>query len=307
MYKILITGITGFLGAAVAEKLIEGNFEIVAIKRSKSNLWRCESFVDKISWIDIDSKDWKNQVLASGVSVFFHSAWAGVSAGNRDNWHEQEENLNFTIELLELARELKIKKFISLGSQAEYGQFNVRINETHPISPTSAYGLYKTLVQQTIKYFAEKYKFDWYWLRIFPVFGEKEDLNWFIPTVLNNLYQNKPMDMTAGEQQYAYMYVKDLATVVYKVVITQAQSGSYNLSSAQNYSLRTVVDKLISLTKIENNKINYGALPYRENQSMLIAGDTKLLSDQIGHIDETDFDEALANVVEYFYLNNVTK
>ena len=107
------------------------------------------------------------------------------------------------------------------------------------------------------------------------------------------------MEMTPGMQKYAYMYVKDLSIIIGRIINSSIQSDIYNVSSKSAFKLKTIVEKIINITGSINPKINFGSLPYRENQPMLVQGDTSKLSNELGEIIETNFDENLLKVVQY--------
>lgn len=300
--KVLVSGITGFLGSQIAQELNDNGFELIAIRRTNSDLSRCTEFLDNVKWIEL-SDNWEEQLIDLKPQVIIHSAWEGVAAVDRDNWKVQMNNIPFTLKLLSIAKEVNVEKFIGFGSQAEYGTFSGVIDENYAIDPKTAYGLSKNLCNQTIKVFCEQNNIDWYWLRLFSFFGEKEAGNWFIPSLIKNISENKPMDMTPGEQRYAYMYIGDLASIIVKIVKSSAKSGTYNLSSKQSVSLKEIVEKIINIIKPLDPLVNFGALPYRENQPMLIQGAVSKLEEEIGGFAETSLDVNLKNVTEYL-INN---
>lgn len=300
--KVLITGITGFLGSQIAQDLNYEGFELIAIKRDSSDLSRCCEFSKNVNWIDL-SNNWEKQIIDLKPQIIIHSAWDGVGAVDRDNWQVQMNNLQFTLKLLTIAKEVSVEKFIGFGSQAEYGLFSGIIDEDYVIDPKSAYGLSKYLCSQTIKVFCEQNNIDWYWLRLFSFFGEKEASNWFIPTLIKNISENKPMDMTPGEQRYAYMYIGDLAAIINRLIRYSANSGIYNISSKQSVSLKEIVEKIVNIIDPIKHQINFGAIPYRENQPMLIQGEVSKLEKEIGVFSETSLDVNLKKVVEYV-INN---
>jgi nucleoside-diphosphate-sugar epimerase len=299
--RVLITGITGFLGSEIAKKFYSEGFEVIGLKRKNSIMTRCIDFQEKIIWIDIIDY-WEQKVIKLSPQIIIHSAWEGVGAEERDNWSLQSNNLFFTLKLLSIAREAKVKKFIGFGSQAEYGNFSGIINENYPVKPNSAYGLNKNICGQTINVFCEQNKIEWYWLRLFSFFGEGEAANWFIPTLVNNILENKVMDMTPGEQRYAYMYVGDLAELILNLTISNTSSGIYNLSSKNSISLKEIVEKIIKIINPKEVHVNIGAVPYRKNQPMIVQGDVSKLEEAIGAFCETSFEYNLKRVVQ-FYLN----
>ena len=108
------------------------------------------------------------------------------------------------------------------------------------------------------------------------------------------------MDMTPGEQKYAYMYVGDLARIIGKTVEVDISSGIYNISSSNAISLLELTNKILDLVKPSESQINFGAIPYRPNQSMHIQGSNSKLEKELGEkIVELDFNDSLSKVVNY--------
>ena len=297
--KVLITGITGFLGSQLAEDQINKGNTVYGTKRNSSSLERCKTFSDKIIWINLEDKNWRQVIITFKPELFIHAAWEGVGAADRYNWRVQLKNIDLTLALLEIANAVKATKFIGFGSQAEYGFFTGKIDENYPVNPVNAYGLAKNITSKLIKSYCEQNDMNWYWLRLFSFFGEKESENWFIPSVIKNIYNNVPMDMTPGMQRYAYMYVNDLTNIIGRIIDSSIKSDVYNISSNETFKLKTIVEKIIKIVNPTKPQINFGVLAYRDNQPMLIQGDTRKLSNELGEIVETDFDENLFNVVKY--------
>jgi nucleoside-diphosphate-sugar epimerase len=300
--KVLITGITGFLGSHIAEKYINNGYQVIGLKRQSSDIYRCSKFENKVTWINVESENWKEKIKQNNPQIFIHSAWNGVEANSRLQWSSQLTNLNFLLELLEMARELKISKFIGLGSQAEYGSFFDKVNENYPTEPNTAYGIVKLMALNLIKCYCTEYKVSWYWLRLFPVFGENEGVNWLIPSVIRNIVDGKSMELTPGHQKYAYMYVKDLAKCVYQLSderIDNSKSGVYNLSSNHSVTLKEIIEYIRDSINPEV-KLNFGALNYRPYQSMHIEGDMSKFSENIGKIVFSDFYAMLNNTIQFY-------
>lgn len=229
---ILITGITGFLGCHLGKLLIENNYKVIATRRGSSNLTNCFEFLEMINWIDIDEKDWREKVIALQPSIILHAAWIGVSASDREDWDMQSKNLYFLQDLIFIAQHSNTQKIIGLGSQAEYGYIDSIVSESHPLKPTSAYGALKIVSSQLIKNYCIQQKIQWYWMRIFSVFGENEGTVWLLPTVIKTILAKKETKMafSPGNQRYAYLYVKDFANAIKKVLISDNKSGFYNIS-----------------------------------------------------------------------------
>jgi len=298
--KILLTGATGFLGSHIAENLLAYNFELILTKRENSSLSNCQSFISNVKWVDTDSDSWIESVIEFNPTIIIHAAWNGVSSSSRDDWKNQLSNIDFMYSLLKIAESCKINKFISLGSQAEYGQIEGKITEDYPVNPTSSYGAVKLATLELLKSFCTDKNIDWYWLRVFSVFGERENERWLIPSMIKKmLSESTEMDFTLGEQKYAYLYVADFSAAIKKVVLNKAPSGIYNLSADNALCLKDVLIMIRDMVK-PSFILNFGTLPYRPNQSMLIEGDASKFNQTFGTIDASDFSIKLEQVVNSY-------
>lgn len=276
MKTILITGASGFLGSHIAEQLICQGFKIVAIKRNSSNLWRCKSYYDKIKWINGDNLHYaESEIVKCRPDILIHAAWSGVKASDRDDWIEQEKNLSYLVTLFNIVKKTKMSKIIALGSQAEYGNFEGSIDENFPCVPNSAYGAIKVCASILLKSFAKQNKIDWYWIRLFSVFGPGEEKNWLIPATINNLLDKKEMPLTPCKQQYDYIYIKDFAAGILSVIKNKSDiSGIYNMTSGKSTSLKDILSFLEDKLSPKQKLLQIGKLPYRPNQIMHMQGDS---------------------------------
>ena len=300
MYKVLITGITGFLGSHIAENLVANNIQVIGLKRKGSDIWRCLEFATKILWVDIDDEGlFKEELVKHSFDTIIHGAWIGVESIERDNWSVQSKNISFLVELLDVAKQVGVKKFIFLGSQAEYGNINGKISEEEKTEALNAYGSIKLACLEIVKTFCNSNHINWICLRLFSLFGEKENQNWLIPSLINSMLIGKQMDFTYGEQKYAYLYVKDYASIMKKIVTMPIESGIYNISSNETRTIKSLVEDIKNYINPEFI-LNFGTLNYRDNQSMHMEGDIMKLCSQIGEIELTNYTIALQNTLNYY-------
>jgi nucleoside-diphosphate-sugar epimerase len=303
MCSVLITGVTGFVGSHIAENLIANNIEVIGLKRKTSDIWRCKGFADNIKWVEIDENGFfKNQLEDCSFEIVIHTAWVGVESNSRDDWNEQSKNISFLVTLLEVSKNVGVKKFIFLGSQAEYGNVEGKIYENIEANALNAYGSIKLACLEIVKTFCIEHHINWIWLRLFSLFGEKENQNWLIPSLVKSIMETKQMDFTLGEQQYSYLYVKDFALIMNKIVTKHIKSGIYNVSSNQIRTIRSMIEDIRDYINPEFI-LNFGVLNYRKNQSMYIEGDINKLCSQIGEVELTDYKQALYNSISYYLIN----
>jgi nucleoside-diphosphate-sugar epimerase len=269
--KILLTGATGFIGSYIGAAAVDAGEALVCLKRSTSDLRRCSPFSSKAEFIDLET-NWKEAVAGRSPDVVIHTAWAGVTAAERDDEGVQARNVKFFAELLEVARAAGVKRFVTLGSVAEYGQINGRVDESHPCQPVSAYGRAKLECLRLLQEFSAHTGIGYAWIRLFSTYGPGEGEQWFMPSILKQMRAGQSPKLTACEQRYDYLHVRDIA----RGVVAAARSGAdgiFNLGSNGSVALKEIV---LMLKKFSGSAAEpqFGALPYRPNQSMRMEGDS---------------------------------
>lgn len=272
--KILLTGATGFIGSNIAKELLAYGYDVHATHRTSSSFEKCLQFKDKIKWINTETCDWKEQIKSIKPDQLIHAAWGDIEAENRNNWKIQIRNFWLSKEYFDLAKTCGVKKVIALGSQAEYGTCGLSVNETTVLMPNDAYGATKTLTANYLRNLFENSATEWYWIRIFSVFGEGENTRWLIPTVLSKLLKNESIQLTSCEQQYNYLYIEDFVSQLLSIVICKEnKSGIYNLCNSESIALKELLIQIANLIGVSQILLQFGALPLRTGQNMLIAGD----------------------------------
>lgn len=297
--RILLTGATGFLGSHIAEDLVRGGFEVIAPRRRESDLWRCMEFADKMIWFELDNGNWDKAISGFEPTVVVHCAWEGVGAVERDNWKVQLRNIISASELTSALQKRSLKKLVVLGSQAEYGNFHGRVSEEHICAPVSAYGIAKLFVQKMMWDACVKNNIQFFWLRLFSIFGPREGDNWLIPQVIKSLLANRSVDLTKAEQQYDYLYVKDLAKAVSMVVESSEQSGVYNIGSNRSVKLRDLLESLKKAMPTQAG-LNFGVLPYRQGQQMHVEGDSSRFFRTFGFYPTYELRVGLEETIDYY-------
>lgn len=300
--KILITGITGFIGSNIAQYLVQFDFDVYGILRKESQINNLLEIEDKVSFFQIEDCDLNLKLEQLGPFSVIHCAWNGVNSESRDDWTVQTKNILFFSKILGILDSCQINKFIFLGSQAEYGVISSCVNEDAPIKLNSAYGWAKESCRSMFEIYANKKEFDWLWLRVFSLFGPREDKTWLIPSLIDKLGKNEELDLTKGEQVYSYLYIKDFSKIIMLLLNNELNSGVYNVSNVHSIILKDLILSLKDVLK-SRSKLNFGALSYRKNQSMVMLGSTEKLFGQIGPIEFTPFLEAIEQTCEYYIEN----
>lgn len=293
--KIFITGATGFLGYHFTKEAINEGHEVLCLKRPTSLSLFEPEIEDRVKWVNNDNNLEEN-VRQFQPDILFHSAWGGVRGSDRNNREVQEDNIQLSKYLFNL---FTYRQIIAIGSQAEYGYYTGPISEKCILKPENEYAKAKINTCQELKRISEASGTEWQWIRIFTVFGEKQKGG--LISYAARLFTNgcKEFQTTQGEQIYNYLYSADFAKAICKVIGSNGNSGIYNLaqSSIDDYSNRQILERIKLITH-SNINIEYGVIPYPENQVMKMTADISKFQSIFGQIPRTEFNVALVNTID---------
>lgn len=296
--KAFVTGASGFIGSYLVKALVDDGHEVLCLKRETSVLDALEEYVHRVKWVNT-TDDWHNVFCEFNPYIVFNLAWNGVAAADRVVWEKQVSNIAMQQELLDLSLKAGCKKIVGTGSQSEYGDFHEKIDETYPVNPKTAYAAVKAASLTIMRSFCEINNMEWYWFRLFPLFGPYEADKWLIPTLIRSISKDTHMDLTRGEQKLSYLYVGECAKAIEMAISANGKSGVYNICSDNPMSLKDLVTKIRD--KINPNfALNFGTLPYRFGQCMYMEGDTSKLRKNIYDLKTSDFENRLNETINYF-------
>lgn len=179
-------------------------------------------------------------------------------------------NLKVLLNLYERFKdEKKLKLFIQFGSSEEYGNDGSPFVETMREEPNSPYALVKQLTTNTAMMLHRNYAFPIMVVRPGNLFGPLQGGKKFIPYVIDSLKQNAPLNVTPCEQKRDFIYADDFAWAIGELLKnhTKAVGQIVNVSSGESLSLKSIIEHCRKVIG-SKSKVNYGAIPYRENEMM---------------------------------------
>lgn len=301
--RVFVSGSTGFVGSYVVPRLLQDPDRTVALLwRPDTDPWRLdEEWVDRCTIIRGDLGDvgaLREPLADFAPDTMVHLAWDGVGPKDR-NELQQLQNIQGTLDLLRLAREVGTENWIGMGSQAEYGPHTSAIRETDATRPTTLYGASKLSVCHLARLFTSQQQMRYVWLRIFSTYGPKDHPRWLIPYVALRLLRGEKPELTAGRQPWDYLYVDDIARAVVAVADDIDAEGIYNVASGRVVTIRRVVERIRDLIDPEL-PLGFGELLYRPDQVMHLEADIGRLHRATGWSPRVDLDEGLAQTVDWY-------
>ena len=282
--NIFITGGSGFVGSFLLRKLIsETDHKVAILSRGKRNNSRISGLIRKVVCIDGDLANpsaFEAELKLFNPEVVVHLAWEGV-IGSERNSKGQWRNVCHTMQLIELSHKLGAKKFIGLGSQAEYGPCSDRIDENQKTSPTTLYGASKLATFIMSQRMCSELKMKHVWLRLFSSFGPGDNESWLIPYVIKTLLDNKKPALTRAEQIWDYIYVEDVASAILSVLKNEHVEGLFNLGSGSASRLADIIEMVRDAIDPQL-ELGFGEQPYRPDQVMHLEANIERLTNATG-------------------------
>jgi nucleoside-diphosphate-sugar epimerase len=274
--RILVTGAGGFVGAAVSKAAVEAGHEVVAVVRKDAS--RLAGIASAISVQRVELLDTASvaALLASAKpDIVIHSAWEGVGGALRSG-DIQLDNIRITVALADASITAGARKFVGIGSQAEYGRYDRRIVETDLPQPTMLYGAAKLAACHLAAQRCREAGIEFAWLRLFSVYGPGDNANWLIPSIATSLVRGKAPKCTAGTQKWDYLHIDDVAAAMLAAATADGATGVFNLSSGDSVAVRTIVEMLRDFAA-PGLKLAFGELPFGPDQIMHLEGDNSRL------------------------------
>lgn len=264
MKNVLITGATSFIGVHLINECLRNDCKVIAVVRPNSkNLNRLpnSSFVEVVELELEEIEDIPEKIGDKRIDVFYHLAWEGTRVPYRDDFVLQNKNYECTIKAMKMANKIGCNTFIGTGSQAEYGICSGKIDENYKANPTTEYGKFKLKSYETLKIMAEENDMKFIWIRIFSAYGILDYKGTLIMSTLDKMRRNESIKLTECIQKWDYIYVEDVARILYLFVNENCENGVYNVASGESRELKEFVIEMKNISK-SKSELKFGAIPY---------------------------------------------
>ena len=285
MKIILLTGGTGYLGSKILKQLVDNGYTIILLKRSFSNPVRIKEYINKITCYDIDLIPLETIFRENTIDTIVHCA-TNYGRGENDPLHVIEANLLLPLKLLELGKKYHIKSFINTDTILDK-----RIN-------------YYSLSKKQFKDWLFVYKQDFTCINVSleHFYGSGDDKTKFVTYIVHNLLKNvDKIDLTKGEQKRDFIYIDDVVNAFLKIInsLDNFNRDFYEFEVGTNHplSIKQFVELAKQLSGNKHTLLNFGAIPYRENEVMNYYVNTSEIS-KLGWKCNNTVEEGLKKMIE---------
>ena len=136
-------------------------------------------------------------------------------------------------------------------------------------------------------------------MRFFLVYGPGQNDERFLPQVIKSCLRDEAFDTTLGEQKRDFCYIADAVDGLMRVASHENTKGEIiNIASGQPVTIRSVVELVQDI--IKKGKPQFGARPYRSNESMGLYADISHANELLGWKANIPLKEGLTKTIAYY-------
>lgn len=295
--KILITGGSGFIGYHLAKKCLDLNWSVVSISSKPPKKKRR---LKKVKYLKIDISKKKDLIKKLPKNFDYVVNLAGyVDHSNKKMTMKSHFNGCKNVSTFFLNQ--NIKKFIQIGSSIEYGKLRSpqKENKKNLQKTFSVYGRAKLLSTKFLLKLYKKHNFPVTVLRLYLVYGPKQDINRIIPFTIMNAIYDKKFDCSLGNQLRDFIYIDDVIDVILKVLRNNQTNGDIiNVGSGNVISIKKLILKICKLSK--GGKPQFGKIALRKDEIIKLYPNLSKVKKSIKWFPKINLDKGLIKTIRYF-------
>lgn len=299
--KALVTGGAGFIGSHIVHELIKLGLEVTVV--DDFSVGKRNNLPKNVNIITADVNDYEKIINAfDGIDIVLHNA-AKVSVRSSGNkfLEDAKSNISGTLNVLRAVINKKIKKLIYASSMAVYSEAEyLPIDENHPLSPLSPYGIGKLTGEQYCLLLSKLYGFSAIILRYFNVYGTRQTLSPYVGVInifINSLLDDKqPLVFGDGKQIRDFVAVEDIVKANILSMSSKIDTGIFNIGSGTG---KTVLEVLELICKEFGKPVHYSCISRDQLENRQSIADITRASKQLGYKPSVTLDSKLNELILY--------
>jgi UDP-N-acetylglucosamine 4-epimerase len=306
----IVTGGAGFIGSNLIEYLIQNNQYVICIDNLSTGYLKNISIFKgkKFYFIKKDIRKVKLEDIKKKVDYVVHLAALGsVPRSFNDPIETNSVNVDGSLNILKLSKDLKSKKFIFASSSSVYGDSKNKTKKEDDIkNPISPYGVSKNTFENYAKILSKYLQIRTIGLRFFNVFGPNQNVKGpysaVIPTWTNNLIKKKEVLVNGdGSTSRDFTYIDNVIQGIILAAHSKNKKKEYysyfNLACGSEIKLIYLLRKLIDLLNLKKNSVKIKFRDFKEGDIWRSRADIKKIKKNLKFFPKINFDEGLKKYI----------
>ena len=241
--KVLITGITGFVGGHLASLLLKESYEVGGVVRSNPERLSKEITLHRID--DINQADFKR--ITQGYDAVIHLAALVHQPNQSDADAYMRLNYDVTVNLAKACLENGISKFIALSTSHVYEGLSGSLVEDRLLSPKTPYAKSKQKATLDLQSLFSDASTHWYVIRPPLIYGKGVKGNLQSLSSMIKKLPFAPFKMAKAPR--SYISITNLCSFILYLLQNSASSGVYNISDNHDLSTQQLCDLIAKAQK----------------------------------------------------------
>jgi nucleoside-diphosphate-sugar epimerase len=236
---IVLTGATGFVGQHILRDLLDRGHTVRALVREPARLDNIPG-VHVVHTPDLFADPRLEEHLAAHTLI--HAAWYAEPG----KYLTSPINLACLTGTLALAQAFAAaggRRFVGIGTCAEYDPTPGLLSVDSPIAPANLYAACKAATAVALRSFLANEGIDFAWCRLFYLYGDGEDERRLVPYLRRQLSSGEEVLLSRGDQIRDFIDVKDAAHMIADIALGERQ-GPVNVCSGQGITVRQLAEQI---------------------------------------------------------------
>jgi nucleoside-diphosphate-sugar epimerase len=290
----LVTGASGFIGRALARRLVEDGWNVGCIGRRDPLI----SGAEFMRTTRLAEDELRNVLAGKRFNVLFHLAAYGVTPTDNDPATTFDVNVAGTAAIVRAAAAVRADVVVYAGSCSEYDETTseVPISEDHRLTTRGLYGPSKAAGGLWGQALGRRLDVAFTWLRLFGVYGPGEAPHRLLPSIASRLTHDLPAELSPGDQVRDLLYIDDVVDGLIRAVDAARNGavGPFNLCSGQAVSVRIFALAIADALGRPRELLKFGAIARRQDEAMWVVGSGTAFAGASGFVPRTSLDAGLA-------------
>jgi len=308
MAKVLITGISGFIGSSLARGLLAEGADVRGVDNlSTGKIENLDEIHHRIDFRQADILDAEAMEAAcKDVDFVFHeAAIPSVPVSVSDPIGTNGPNLTGTLMVLEAARKAGVKRLVYAASSAAYGD-NPELPKTEAMlpGPISPYAVQKLAGEHYLASYTRVYGLETVALRYFNIFGPRQDPTSQYSGVLARFISQMckgetPTIFGDGSTSRDFTYIDNVVAANLQVAKTSAPVAGkvFNVATGERITLLQAYEEIKQVTGYTGT-VNFK--PEREGDIRHSLADISLAQQVFGYRVVAGFRDGLEKTIEHY-------
>ncbi len=300
----LVTGAAGFIGSALARRLINEGHSVVTIDNLSNGLR--ENIPEGVIFIEGNCQDESiiDQLNSYQFDAIFHIAGqASAELSFEDPLYDFQTNAQSTLLLLQYALMTKCKKFIYSSTMSVYGdQPDIPITEEATTLPVSFYAVGKLASEHYLEIYS-KNNIDIISLRLFNVYGPGQNMEnlkqGMVSIFLAQALTNKHILVKGSPERFRdFVYIDDIInSFIISLRVNQSGYRCYNVSTNVKTTIKDLIDKIVAYIPYEISVEYSNSTP---GDQFGTYGDATKIERDLGWKYRINLDDGLKKMIKWY-------